>query len=103
MTDQRRLAAIVSADVACYSRLMGSDESGTLAKALRREIVQPPINAHGGRIVKTTSDGFVSGFDCPPKTSYKHRTPRRQKTAPKQWATSSVLIWRSQELWRQTA
>ena len=45
MTEQRRLAAIVSADVAGYSRLMGRDESGTLAalKALRREVVDPAI------------------------------------------------------------
>ena len=56
MTEQRRLAAIVSADVAGYSRLMGSDESGTLAtlKALRQEVIDPAIANHGGRIVKTT-------------------------------------------------
>jgi TolB-like protein/class 3 adenylate cyclase len=62
--DQRRLAAIVSADVAGYSRLMGRDESGTLAalKALRREIVDPQIAAHGGRIVKTTGDGLLLEF-----------------------------------------
>jgi class 3 adenylate cyclase len=48
MTEQRRLAAIVSADVAGYSRLMGRDESGTLAalKALRQEVVDPAIAAH---------------------------------------------------------
>jgi adenylate cyclase len=64
MTEQRRLAAIVSADVAGYSRLMGRDESGTLAalKALRREVVDPPIAAHGGRIVKTTGDGLLLEF-----------------------------------------
>ena len=52
MREQRRIAAIVSADVAGYSRLMGRDESGTLAtlKVLRREIVDPPIAAHGGQI-----------------------------------------------------
>jgi len=50
-TEQRRLAAIVSADVAGYSRLMGRDESGTLAalKALRHEVVDPAIASHGGR------------------------------------------------------
>jgi adenylate cyclase len=64
MREQRRLAAIVSADVAGYSRLMGRDESGTLAalKALRREVVDPPIAAHGGRIVKTTGDGLLVEF-----------------------------------------
>ena len=58
MTEQRRLAAIVSADIAGYSRLMGRDESGTLAafKSLRQEIVDPAIAFHGGRIVKTSSD-----------------------------------------------
>jgi len=64
MTEQRRLAAIVSADVAGYSRLMGRDESGTLAalKALRREVVDPAIASHGGRIVKTTGDGLLLEF-----------------------------------------
>src|SRR5262245_35515360 len=54
----RRLAAIVSADVAGYSRLMGRDESGTLAalKALRREVIEPKISEHSGRIVKTIGD-----------------------------------------------
>jgi adenylate cyclase len=62
--EQRRLAAIVSADIAGYSRLMGRDESGTLAamKALRRNVVDPPIAAHGGRIVKTTGDGLLIEF-----------------------------------------
>jgi TolB-like protein/class 3 adenylate cyclase len=64
MTEQRRLAAIVSADVAGYSRLMGRDEGGTLAalKALRQEMVDPAIAMHGGRIVKTTGDGLLLEF-----------------------------------------
>jgi adenylate cyclase len=62
--EQRRLAAIVSADVAGYSRLMGRDESGTLAalKALRHRVVDPRIVAHGGRVVKTTGDGLLLEF-----------------------------------------
>ncbi|MBI3198912.1 MAG: adenylate/guanylate cyclase domain-containing protein [Rhodospirillales bacterium] len=62
--EQRRLAAIVSADIAGYSRLMGRDESGTLAalKALRAAIVDPAIATHGGRIVKTTGDGLLLDF-----------------------------------------
>jgi adenylate cyclase len=62
--EQRRLAAIVSADVAGYSRLMGRDESGTLAalKALRQDVVDPAIARHGGRIVKTTGDGLLLEF-----------------------------------------
>src|SRR5512132_1823037 len=62
--DQRRLAAIVSADVAGYSRLMGQDESGTLAalKAHRRDLIDPKIAEYGGRIVKTTGDGLLLDF-----------------------------------------
>ena len=62
--DHRRLAAIVSLDVAGYSRLMGSDDSGTLAalKAHRRELIDPKITEYGGRIVKTTGDGLLLEF-----------------------------------------
>ncbi len=62
--EHRRLAAIVSADVAGYSRLMGRDESGTHAalKALRIGVVDPRIAQHGGRIVKTTGDGVLVEF-----------------------------------------
>ncbi len=61
---QRRLAAILAADVAGYSRLMGADEEGTLArlKALRGEWVDPAIAEHHGRIVKTTGDGLLVEF-----------------------------------------
>src|SRR5262249_37445811 len=61
---ERRLAAILAADVAGYSRLMGVDEEGTLAalKADRREIVDPKIAEFRGRIVKTTGDGALVEF-----------------------------------------
>src|SRR5438477_2137910 len=61
---ERRLAAILAADVAGYSRLMGVDEEGTLArlKALRRELIDPAIAEHRGRIVKTTGDGLLVEF-----------------------------------------
>ena len=61
---ERRLAAILAADVAGYSRLMGADEEGTLAalKAHRREIVDPKIAEYRGRIVKTTGDGALVEF-----------------------------------------
>ena len=64
MSQTRRLAAILAADVAGYSRLMGADEEGTLErlKALRREIVDPTIAEHHGRIVKTTGDGLLVEF-----------------------------------------
>ena len=62
--DHRRLAAIVLLDVVGYSRLMGLDESGTLAalKAHRRELIDPKIAEHDGRIVKTTGDGLLLEF-----------------------------------------
>jgi adenylate cyclase len=61
---ERKLAAILAADVAGYSRLMGTDEEGTLArlKALRRELADPKIKEHRGRIVKTTGDGLLLEF-----------------------------------------
>src|SRR5271167_1970029 len=64
MTATRRLAAILAADVAGYSRLMGADEEGTLErlKSLRRELVDRKIAEHRGRIVKTTGDGLLAEF-----------------------------------------
>src|SRR5271169_1890802 len=61
---QRRLAAILAADVAGYSRLVGDDEEGTLArfKTHRRELVDGKIAQHSGRIVKTTGDGLLIEF-----------------------------------------
>src|SRR5665213_883026 len=58
---ERRLAAVLAADVAGYSRLMGADEEGTLArlKAARKAFVDPAIASHRGRIVKTTGDGLL--------------------------------------------
>jgi len=61
---ERRLTAVLAADVAGYSRLMGTDEEGTLArlKAVRKALVDPTITAHRGRIVKTTGDGMLVEF-----------------------------------------
>jgi adenylate cyclase len=61
---ERRLAAVLAADVAGYSRLMGRDEEGTLAnlKSLRKTLFDPCIAAHRGRIVKTTGDGMLVEF-----------------------------------------
>jgi len=60
----RRLAAILAADVVGYSRLMGADEEGTheRLKAHLREVVDPKIREHHGRIVKTTGDGVLAEF-----------------------------------------
>jgi TolB-like protein len=64
MASTRRLAAILAADVAGYSRLMGADEEGTHERlqAHRRELVDPKIGEHSGRIVKTTGDGMLVEF-----------------------------------------
>jgi len=61
---ERRLAAILAADVAGYSRLMEADEEGTLAalRAIRRELGDPKIAEHRGRIVKTSGDGLLVEF-----------------------------------------
>jgi len=62
--EQRRLAAIVAADVVGYSRLMGRDESGTLARLRehRKQRLEPILARHGGRLVKLTGDGALSEF-----------------------------------------
>src|SRR5262249_32429819 len=61
---ERRLAAILAADVAGYSRLIGADEEGTLhrLRSLRAEVIDPAIAAYRGRLVKTTGDGFLAEF-----------------------------------------
>ncbi len=61
---ERRLAAILAADVVGYSRLMEADEAGTLAavKAHREELVDPAISEHHGRIVKLMGDGLLAEF-----------------------------------------
>src|SRR5262245_47104347 len=61
---ERRLTAILAADVAGYSRLMGADEEGTLAQLMahRRALVDPKVAEHRGRIVKTTGDGMLAEF-----------------------------------------
>jgi class 3 adenylate cyclase len=64
MTQSRRLAAILAADVAEYSRLMGADEEGTheRLKAHLAQLVEPKIEAHRGRTVKNTGDGLLAEF-----------------------------------------
>jgi class 3 adenylate cyclase len=63
---ERRLSAIMAADVAGYSRLMHDDEEATHAKltTLLTDAVAPAIAEHGGRIVKNTGDGFLAAFTC---------------------------------------
>src|SRR5947207_2313953 len=64
MPSVRRLIAILAADVAGYSRLMGADEEGTheRLKAHLRELIDPKIGEHRGRVVKNTGDGFLAEF-----------------------------------------
>ena len=63
----RRLAAILAADVVGFSSLMGQDEEGTLAriKSLRREVIEPKVKEHHGRVFKTTGDGLLVEFSSP--------------------------------------
>jgi adenylate cyclase len=69
MASTRRLTAILAADAAGYSRLMGADEEGTheRLKAHRREFVDPKIGEHSGRIVKTTGDEMLVEFASVPQ------------------------------------
>ena len=66
MSSVRRLTAILAADVAGYSRLMGMDEEGTheRLKAHLEELINPRIKEHRGRIVKNTGDGLLAEFEC---------------------------------------
>src|ERR1043165_1629339 len=61
---ERRLAAILAADIAGYSRLIGADEEGTLnrIRSIRAEVIDPAIATHRGRLVKTTGDGLLVEF-----------------------------------------
>ena len=63
----RRLAAIVAGDISGYSRLMQIDEEGThnRVKRIERDLIEPSIVEHHGRLVKTTGDGFIAIFDSP--------------------------------------
>jgi adenylate cyclase len=63
----RRLAAILAADVVGFSAMMEKDEEGTALRirTLRREVVEPTLSAHQGRLVKATGDGFLAEFASP--------------------------------------
>jgi adenylate cyclase len=86
---ERRLAAVLAADVAGYSRLMGANEEGTLArlKAVRKALVDPTLAKHRGRIVKTTGDGmlveFASAVDAVRSAvEVQRRMPDQNATVP---------------------
>src|SRR5215475_4547784 len=89
MTAARRLTAILAADIAGYSRLIGSDEAGTLGRlrAIRAELIDPAIATHHGRLVKTTGDGLlvefgsvIDGLRC--ATEIQAGMAERNATAP---------------------
>ncbi len=63
---ERKLAAILAADVVGYTRLMGADEAGTLRRLieLRQQVLEPLIAEHHGRVVKLMGDGLLVEFDC---------------------------------------
>lgn len=111
---ERRLAAVLAADVAGYGLLMGRDEEGTLTqlKAFRKMLVEPTIASHRGRIVKTTGDGmlveFASAVDAArcavevqrgvaPKTSMCHSRRESSFASAFTLATSSSMITTSSE------
>ena len=87
MSETRKLAAILAADVVGYSRLMGEDEAGT-AKLVRerREAATPIVRSFGGRLVKTTGDGvlleFPSVFECAPNFTLRRYREGAQSDNP---------------------
>src|SRR6516164_1363793 len=103
MSQTRRLAAILAADVAGYSRLMGADEQGTLTKlkVIRSELVDPQIAAHHGRIVKTTGDGLLVEFGSTVDALRCAREVQAQM-AERNTATASTLP-RASKAWRSRA
>jgi class 3 adenylate cyclase len=84
---ERRLAAILAADIAGYSRLMGANEEGTLSqlKSIRKALVDPAMAAHRGHIIKTTGDGmlveFASAVDAVRNAVEIQRSMAEQNTA----------------------
>jgi len=95
---QRRLAAILAADVVGYSRLMGTNEAGTLAalKAHRNELMDSQIAEHGGRIVKLTGDGMLVEFrarltQLPARSKSKARCASAMPMCPTSDRSNSAL------------
>ena len=94
---ERRLAAILAADVVGYSRLMEVDEAGTLArlKTIRLELIDPAIAKCKGRIIKTTGDGMLVEFQSVTEAlrcavDFQERMARRYRDMP----ASRVLVYR---------
>ena len=83
MTEQRRLAAILVADVVSYSKLVGKDEVGTLVqlRALQTEVIEPAIAKHAGRLFKAVGDGFWQ-YHFAPLLQGRRWRPRGQSNRP---------------------
>ena len=79
MSESRKLAAILAADVVGYSLLAGADEDRTLARlrALRSDLIDPTVAVHHGRIVKRTGDGALVVPQCCRCGSLRHRGAKR--------------------------
>src|SRR6202035_3374991 len=95
MSPVRRLTAILAADVAGYSRLMGADEEGTheRLKAHLRELVNPKISEHRGRIVKNIGDGFLAEFSSVIRwnaSAASRRSRARSRGSPQSAATPTA-------------
>ena len=75
---QRRLAAILAADIAGYSALMGADEARTVRDLKAHQAVILPIADHGGRIIDTAGDGILAEFAVAPPPAPRCSPPRRE-------------------------
>ena len=84
MSEQRRLAAILVADVVGYSKLVGSDEAGTLAKlqSLRKDVIESAIAKHAGRLFKSVGDGFLVEFASAVQSSQRASACRDAPSHP---------------------
>jgi len=99
---QRKLTAILSADMAGYSGLMEADEPGTLSRLMRNRttIFEPQVKSHGGRVFKFVGDGVLAEFPSVVEASLVHSPSRMKRrgakpTKPKTsaFATASASIW----------
>ena len=103
MTETRKLAAILVADVVGYSRLAGADEDRTLARlrALRSDLIDPAIAVHHGRVVKRTGDGLLIEFRsvvdavrCAIEVQTGHDRAQRWRRRPRSASSfASASIW----------
>ncbi len=89
---ERRLAAILAADVVGYTALMGADEAGTLRRLteLRREVLEPLIAAHHGRIFKLMGDGLLAEF--PSAVEAVHFTRWRHRSTGRSWKSEGHAL-----------